>query len=725
MDIEKIRNIGLDKLVTQVYDFDSLTTDELLCKFAQKINIIIEHLKYIDDRSYNTDKAMELKLQYLLDEGLSEQVAKEILNKINDGTLETLINKDLLADINNQLKIKANESDLITLETRMDNFTTLANGSTTGDAELIDGRIGANGTVYTNIGTAIRTQLEIINNDLENVIGDTLEYNLVWHDNYYISNTNGQLVESTSWKYTDYVDIKSYDKIIIDTSQNGSTSFNAFYDKDKNFISKLDIGTEIVSIPTNAKYFRISNAKSYTTKVKKYLPKLIEKVSPSYVDNKVNEVNEKLTILFGDIEYKYSWNTGGYINNSDGSLIEYNGWKYTDYINLNGATKLKIKTTQNGSTSFNAFYDKDKNFISNLNVALSAVDIPSNAVYVRLSVNENSDTVIVKDIISSSDSVVSLNKDMEPFVVQASEALGSMFSDKTKPLVFTHFSDVHTAQELWDRIMEYNNHYSNYIKFSIHTGDYCGANRVSYIDLYAGGVPCNIPVFNVVGNHDTYLSDNTKGDKKTTHDLLFNHTNNWDVHFMDIENPMTYYKDFVKEKIRLIVLDYYYDIDSQCTWLLERLNEAKTSGYHVITCMHEMTNVIINKLDTTFQTIDKFELLGGNKYSISKFDKVIGDWIKQGGVHVANFAGHEHSDFIGYTENGVLNVCVQTATDNIIWTDGKRVRGTRTWDCFNVVAVETSTATLKLIRIGNNADHYLREKKVFSYNYIDKRIISK
>ena len=50
MGIEKIRNIGLDKLVTQVYDFDSLTTDELMCKFAQKINIIIEHLKYIDDR---------------------------------------------------------------------------------------------------------------------------------------------------------------------------------------------------------------------------------------------------------------------------------------------------------------------------------------------------------------------------------------------------------------------------------------------------------------------------------------------------------------------------------------------------------------------------------------------------------------------------------------------------------------------------------------------------
>ena len=103
MSIDKIRNIGLDKLVTQVYDFDSLTTDELLCKFAQKINIIIEHLKYIDDRSYNSDKAMEEKLQYLLGQGLEEQVAKRLLDLINNGTLGKLINETLLKDINDKL----------------------------------------------------------------------------------------------------------------------------------------------------------------------------------------------------------------------------------------------------------------------------------------------------------------------------------------------------------------------------------------------------------------------------------------------------------------------------------------------------------------------------------------------------------------------------------------------------------------------------------------------
>ena len=119
MSIDKIRNIGLDKLVTQVYDFDSLTTDELMCKFAQKINIIIEHLNYIDDRCYNSDKAMEEKLQYLLGQGLEEQVAKSLLESINNGTFGKLINETLLKDINdkvdnfkvevNNFKVEVNE----------------------------------------------------------------------------------------------------------------------------------------------------------------------------------------------------------------------------------------------------------------------------------------------------------------------------------------------------------------------------------------------------------------------------------------------------------------------------------------------------------------------------------------------------------------------------------------------------------------------------------------
>ena len=62
---------------------------------------------------------------------------------------------------------KANQSDLEVQKQRIDGFTTLASGSTTGDAELIDGRIGADGVTYSNIGTAIRTQCGNLNNLLD------------------------------------------------------------------------------------------------------------------------------------------------------------------------------------------------------------------------------------------------------------------------------------------------------------------------------------------------------------------------------------------------------------------------------------------------------------------------------------------------------------------------------------------------------------------------------
>lgn len=56
------------------------------------------------------------------------------------------------------------KNDIQAQKARIDTFTTLQEGSTTGDAELIDGRTGADGTIYTNIGDAIRTQCGNLNN---------------------------------------------------------------------------------------------------------------------------------------------------------------------------------------------------------------------------------------------------------------------------------------------------------------------------------------------------------------------------------------------------------------------------------------------------------------------------------------------------------------------------------------------------------------------------------
>ena len=51
---------------------------------------------------------------------------------------------------------------------RIDTFTSLQEGSTTGDAELQDIRVGVDGTVYSNAGTAVREQISELKSDLIN-----------------------------------------------------------------------------------------------------------------------------------------------------------------------------------------------------------------------------------------------------------------------------------------------------------------------------------------------------------------------------------------------------------------------------------------------------------------------------------------------------------------------------------------------------------------------------
>lgn len=101
--MNKINNIGLSRLLTNVYDFEGFTDQEVLCRIAQKINIIIEHFNYLDKKIENEKENNKAKFDYLLGEGLGEQVAKYLLEKISDGTIGKLINETLLKDINDKV----------------------------------------------------------------------------------------------------------------------------------------------------------------------------------------------------------------------------------------------------------------------------------------------------------------------------------------------------------------------------------------------------------------------------------------------------------------------------------------------------------------------------------------------------------------------------------------------------------------------------------------------
>ena len=322
--------------------------------------------------------------------------------------------------------------------------------------------------------------------------------------------------------------------------------------------------------------------------------------------------------------------------------------------------------------------------------------------------------------------IIELNRDVESFIVQASATRTQSFKDPYTPLQFVHLADAHNVLDLWNRMVEYVNHYKNYISFALHTGDYCGNSQAAYTDFYNEGIPCERPILNCVGNHDTIktkFEDKPIQPKEITHALLFNHTENWDVNFMDIPSSMTYYKDFEESNVRLIVLDDYYHIDEQRLWLAERLREALERNLCVITAMHETTDHVNDTFGVTFHSIEDYVSITGKLRPLPFFEEEIVKFIDRGGIFICNLAGHHHHDLFGLTDAGVLNVAVPCATSWPHWCDGKRIKGTRTYDCFNVVSVDANLHHLKLVRVGDNCDHFMRIKRTLCYDYLNRRVI--
>ncbi len=323
----------------------------------------------------------------------------------------------------------------------------------------------------------------------------------------------------------------------------------------------------------------------------------------------------------------------------------------------------------------------------------------------------------------ASENIIDIAKPMERAIIQGSAVrCPFLFKDPYKPLQFVHFSDVHSMLDHWDRIMTFINYYEQYLSFGIHTGDYCASVIEEYTDLYEYGVPTDLPVFNCTGNHDRATTARVSATKEAVHAHLFNRSHKWNVNFMDCDFPMAYYKDFPESNIRLIVLDLYFDIDAQIDWLRNLLNRSQEEGMFVITAMHQPTSTLVDGPETTFNSIMSWKTADGQVVP-TPFEAPIAEFVEAGGKYICNLCGHHHHDLFGYTERGVLNVAVEMATCWAPWDDSARVFDTRTYDCFNVVSIEPNIGILRLTRIGNNVDYYLRKKTTFCYDFVNKKVV--
>ena len=144
------------KVLPLVYD-DSLSYYELLCKVVDYLNKTMEDVETLHGDVTNLHTAYEELQSYVNTYFSSLDVQEEINNKLDNmaesGELYEIIRRYTDPIVNEQ-----NEK-INVLKARMDTFSSLPDGSTSGDAELTDIRVGYNGHVYPSAGDAVREQV--------------------------------------------------------------------------------------------------------------------------------------------------------------------------------------------------------------------------------------------------------------------------------------------------------------------------------------------------------------------------------------------------------------------------------------------------------------------------------------------------------------------------------------------------------------------------------------
>lgn len=566
--------------------------------------------------------------------------------------------------------------------------------------------------------TELKSDLSDVKSAIEQISNDNLP--MIFVKGEYVA-LNGNFLSSPAWSRTEFIRVDKYSEIIITSTK--QSAYNCFYDEDHNHIASFNcaVGAMHRLIPANAVYIALSNETQnmlettvvpYTVKKETAINDAIEELTEIKTNKFTTSAQDYLyelyltgfdfskNIIIGQIANKYvvgdGYYSGIYFAYEDAPTAWIAAWSTAYDIQ----TPCIVKLNEMNSSGITGYACLDFKKITE-----------GTRIYPRIVVNKE----YIKDV-GKSPSIVSyvngynstdinwLNKDMDMAVIQASQTKARLFPGYDASLEFVHFTDVHGAAEAWKRIIDYINSHDSYIQFALHTGDYVISAQDSSVDLYGTVTPNRRPILNVVGNHDVQVTDGpAQAAQADTYNLLFSDSANWGATFPQVANAMYYYKDFANKNLRFIMIDQYYWNEAEATWLGSVLEDARTHGYHVVTASHTQSGPFGRMLKTTFNTIDDYEPYTQWGENVEPFELLIKNFKDAGGKHVANLCGHWHHDMSGVTKNGILNLVAECATPfGMPWVNTPRIAGTRSYDCFNVVSVDTVANIIRLIRIEIN-----------------------
>ena len=345
--------------------------------------------------NYNYATLMEKLTQASSEATTSATTAKKCADELKNSTdfINTLDDKvaaqdskiEKIEDSASHITTKQNKK-IAALQTRMSEFTSLKDGSTTGDAELIDARIGADGTKYPSAGDAMRGQVEQLNEALV-----ALEDNLSVQNN--IANPSKVVKGSVYIKPTQIQEVATWFRIEIPVSPNtlytmwGLDEYCWFSNDDGSVYSNINKLGGLFTTPPNCTKLLLSNTtgKFYVvngnfTNNKNYGKDIPYGVVSSVIDrleNKINISNYSKILLSNT-----NFTNGKFLTYNSGIEVINDTYCYTDYVRTNEKT---LYYTNNKMQYQICFYDKDFKYISG-KTGKYIFETPKNTYYSRISI---------------------------------------------------------------------------------------------------------------------------------------------------------------------------------------------------------------------------------------------------------------------------------------------------------------------------------------------------